>query len=280
MWSPQHPSLFTFVMKIHDRQSSERCIRKINRTKKSQNLKSSSELTYRMYKLCKFLLVCTYQNYYDENIWSCQRRKYKINKEKNAKNTIILFITCQAKYIFLFSMEQRPEFLSNFWVARLFILFTPRNQLVVPTINQENNEPKNQQGKKCQKYDYFVHNMSPLFWHQPFHNLVRYFPGLLWADEDFKFWDFLVLFRFPQMGPCVIHYDRFQCFCPVFRINWFSQNEIHCSWGRKSRSSVIKNRKSFHLVRVFSRQWWLILNKTVKTVVKSAPNVNNTFTIR
>jgi hypothetical protein len=61
---------------------------------KSQNLKSSSELTYRMYKLCKFLLVCTYQNYYDENIWSCQRRKYKINKEKNAKNTIILFIIC------------------------------------------------------------------------------------------------------------------------------------------------------------------------------------------
>ena len=29
-------------------------------------------------------------------------------------------------------------------------------------------------------------------------------------------------------------------------------------WGRKSRSSVIKNRKSFHLVRVLSRQWWLI----------------------
>jgi hypothetical protein len=29
-------------------------------------------------------------------------------------------------------------------------------------------------------------------------------------------------------------------------------------WGRKSRSSVIKNRKSFHLVHVFSRQWQLI----------------------
>jgi hypothetical protein len=29
-------------------------------------------------------------------------------------------------------------------------------------------------------------------------------------------------------------------------------------WGWNSRSSVIKNRKSFHLVRVFSRQWWLI----------------------
>jgi hypothetical protein len=39
-----------------------------NRTKKSQNLKSSSELTYRMYKLCKLLLVCTFQNHYDENM--------------------------------------------------------------------------------------------------------------------------------------------------------------------------------------------------------------------
>ena len=29
-------------------------------------------------------------------------------------------------------------------------------------------------------------------------------------------------------------------------------------WGRKSRSSVIKNRKSFHPVRVLSRQWRLI----------------------
>jgi hypothetical protein len=29
-------------------------------------------------------------------------------------------------------------------------------------------------------------------------------------------------------------------------------------WGRKSRSSVIKNRKSFHLVHVLSRQWRLI----------------------
>jgi hypothetical protein len=41
-----------------------------NRTKKSQNLKSSLELTYRMYKLCKLLLVCTFQNHYDENIWT------------------------------------------------------------------------------------------------------------------------------------------------------------------------------------------------------------------
>ena len=46
-----------------------------NRIKKSQNLKSSSELTYRMFKLCKLLLVCTFQNHYDENIWSCQRKK-------------------------------------------------------------------------------------------------------------------------------------------------------------------------------------------------------------
>ena len=41
----------------------------------AQNLKSSSELTYRIYKLCKLLLACTFQNHYDEIIWSCQRRK-------------------------------------------------------------------------------------------------------------------------------------------------------------------------------------------------------------
>jgi hypothetical protein len=80
--------LFTLVMKFHDQQSSERCIRKLisrhflektrtgwNETNESQILKSSSELTYRMYKLCKLLSVCTFQNHYDENIWSCQRRK-------------------------------------------------------------------------------------------------------------------------------------------------------------------------------------------------------------
>jgi F0F1-type ATP synthase membrane subunit a len=42
-------------------------------------------------------------------------------------------------------MEQRPEFFFQLWVDRLFILFTktvrPRNQLVVPKINQELNEP-------------------------------------------------------------------------------------------------------------------------------------------
>ena len=55
-----------------------------NRTKKSQNLKSSSELTYRMYKLCKLLLVCTFQNHYDENIWSCQK-KIKNQPEKKCQ---------------------------------------------------------------------------------------------------------------------------------------------------------------------------------------------------
>jgi hypothetical protein len=49
-----------------------------NRTKKSQNLKSSSELTYRMYKLCKLLLVCAFQNHYDENIWSCRKNMHDI----------------------------------------------------------------------------------------------------------------------------------------------------------------------------------------------------------
>jgi hypothetical protein len=46
-------------------------------------------------------------------------------------------------------MEQRPEFFFQLWVARLFILFTKTarpphptwNQMVVPKINQEINEP-------------------------------------------------------------------------------------------------------------------------------------------
>ena len=39
------------------------------------NLKDENKvLPYRMYKLCKLLLVCTFQNHYDENIWSCQRK--------------------------------------------------------------------------------------------------------------------------------------------------------------------------------------------------------------
>ena len=50
-----------------------------NGTKKSQNLKSSSELTYRMYKLCKLLLLCTFQNHYDENI--------RVVREENKKST-------------------------------------------------------------------------------------------------------------------------------------------------------------------------------------------------
>ena len=29
---------------------------------------------------------------------------------------------------------------------------------------------------------YFVHNMSSLFWHQPFHTLVRLFPSLFWGQ--------------------------------------------------------------------------------------------------
>ena len=58
-----------------------------NRTKKSQNLKFSSELTYRMYKVCKLVLVCTLQNHYDENIWELSEKKIKNQQEKNAKNT-------------------------------------------------------------------------------------------------------------------------------------------------------------------------------------------------
>jgi hypothetical protein len=42
---------------------------------------------------------------------------------------------------------------------------------------------KNQQEKKNAKNTtYFVHNLSPLFWHQPFHNLVRLFPVLFWGQ--------------------------------------------------------------------------------------------------
>ena len=56
------------------------------------------------------------------------------------------YYSVQARLLFLFSMEQRPEFFFQLWVARLFILFTtrlppPRNQMVVPKINQEINEP-------------------------------------------------------------------------------------------------------------------------------------------
>ena len=54
-----------------------------NRTKKSQNLKSSSELSYRMYKLCKLLLVCTFQNHYDEN--KTITKKIKIQQEKKCQ---------------------------------------------------------------------------------------------------------------------------------------------------------------------------------------------------
>jgi hypothetical protein len=36
--------------------------------------------------------------------------------------------------------------------------------------------------KNAKHMTYFVHNKSPLFWHQPFHNLVRLFPGLFWGQ--------------------------------------------------------------------------------------------------
>jgi hypothetical protein len=65
------------------------------------------------------------------------------------------------------------------------------------------------------------------FWFWKNLNFLHFLPckEIISCDEDLKFWDFLVLFRFPQMGSRVIHYYRFQCFCPVFRINWLSQNE-------------------------------------------------------
>ena len=65
-----------------------------NRTKKSQNLKSSSELTYRMYKLCKLLLVCTFQNHYDENIGVVGEENKKSTRKKRPKIRLILSIIC------------------------------------------------------------------------------------------------------------------------------------------------------------------------------------------
>ena len=48
----------------------------------------------------------------------------------------------QARLFFLFSMEQRPDFFPNFgWPDYLFTKTARRNQLVVPKINQEINEP-------------------------------------------------------------------------------------------------------------------------------------------
>jgi hypothetical protein len=59
-----------------------------NRTKKSQNLKSSSELTYRMYKLCKLLLACTFQNHYDELI-----SRHCLDKTRTRWNDFLFLIT-------------------------------------------------------------------------------------------------------------------------------------------------------------------------------------------
>ena len=55
----------------------------LGKSKQNQEM-SSSELTYRMYKLFKLLLVCTFQNHYDENIWSC-RKKIKNQQEKKCQ---------------------------------------------------------------------------------------------------------------------------------------------------------------------------------------------------
>ena len=59
--------------------------------------------------------------------------------------------------------------------------------------------------------------------------------------------------------------------CRCWRMHFFTPSKIFLIclhslktkpfvhvWGRKSRSSVIKNRKSFHLVHILSRQWRLI----------------------
>ena len=160
-------------------------------------------------------------------------------------------------------MKQRSEFFSNFgWPDYLFYLqklpdpppLPPRNQLVVPKTNQEINEPSYEmvgvkitgtnygQNKSYFKAFFFLLifyfllwqlQMFSSYWFWNVHtnnNLHSLCMRYVSSNEDFKFWDFLVLFRFPQMGPRVIHYYRFQCFCPVFRINWLSQNEIHCSW--------------------------------------------------
>jgi hypothetical protein len=85
-------------------------------TKKSLNLKSSSELTYRMFKLCKCTQVITLftqfrPDFFLNILWS---------KDQN------FFQTLGGQIIyFIYKNCQTP----------------PRNQLVVPKINQEINEP-------------------------------------------------------------------------------------------------------------------------------------------
>jgi hypothetical protein len=146
-------------------------------------------------------------------------------------------------------MKQRPDFFSNFgWPDYLFY------QLVVPKTNQEINEPSYEMvGVKItvtnygQNKSYFWHFFSCWFFiffsdnSKCFHRngfemyilIIIYtvctcdtlVPMRILNSEISWFYSL-----FPQMGPRVIHYYRFQCFCPVFRINWLRQNEIHCSW--------------------------------------------------
>ena len=152
----------------------------------------------------------------------------------------------------MFSNFGWPYYL--FYSQKLDKHINPRNQLVVPKINQEINEPSYEMvGVKVTVTNYgqnnrifdifflvdffiFFSDNSKCFHRNGFEMYILIIIYTVWtcgyvsSDEDFKFWDFLALFRFPQMGPRVIHYYRFQCFCSVFRINWLSQNAIHCNW--------------------------------------------------
>ena len=135
-------------------------------------------------------------------------------------------------------MKQRPELFSNFgWPDYLFYLQKlpgppPSYEMVGVKITVSNYG----QSKSyfwhffsCWFFIYFSDN-SKCFHRNGFEMYILIIIYTVCFDEDFKFWDFLVLFRFPQMRPRVIHYYRFQCCCPVFRINWLFQNEMHCSW--------------------------------------------------
>jgi hypothetical protein len=81
-----------------------------NRTKKSQNLKSSSELTYRMYKLCKLLLVCV--------------RKIRITVANYGQNnrTFGLFIPCW--FFISFSDNSKCFHRNGFEMYILIIIYT------------------------------------------------------------------------------------------------------------------------------------------------------------
>ena len=148
-------------------------------------------------------------------------------------------------------MKQRPEFFSNFeWSDYLFYL----QKLVVPKTNQVINEPSHKMvgGKLTvtnygQNKSYFWHFFSCWFFiffsdnskclhrngFEVYILIIIYtvctcdtlVPTRILNSEISWF-----CFDFPIWGPGVIHYYRFQCVCPVFRINWLSQNQIHCSW--------------------------------------------------